>query len=388
MNFNKELICRPDKTVMKMIRTTRFTKKLCMLFLGVSMAIGCSKGSDISDDIENEIGKEEDKTEEPVTESPKEETPEETLLNAAEFIKSVDSLTISANALDTIDDSLVNMLSDESEKITFFVPSNEAFTGFLASLKEYTDVLDFEEDLEKEILSQVLKYHAIIGGANFSTELSNGSILETLQSEEIKITVDGDVYIIDTTEIDARITAADIEVANGVVHIIDKVLIPESVLADLFPKSTLINLVNQTEELSLFAEGIAEAGLEDIFNTGEYTVFAPTNAAIEQLFKTLGDDYNSFSDFTNILEQQALKEIILGHAVKEVIARNDLKVGILATLIEDDSVGVVEGAAGLALQDASEFKASFVEFDIEASNGVIHTIDKILIPQKALLLIN
>ncbi|MGJ8739257.1 fasciclin domain-containing protein, partial [Zobellia laminariae] len=46
------------------------------------------------------------------------------------------------------------------------------------------------------------------------------------------------------------------------------------------------------------------------------------------------------------------------------------------------------GAAGLALQDASEFKTNFVEFDMEASNGVIHTIDKILIPPKALLLID
>nr|MUH40909.1 fasciclin domain-containing protein [Zobellia laminariae] len=373
---------------MKMIITRRFLKNLGMLVLGISMAISCSKGSDIADDIENEISKEEDKTEKPADETPKEVAPDETLLNAAEFIQSEDSLTMSAEALDAIDDTLEEMLSDESGKVTFFVPSNEAFTEFLSSLKEYTDVLDFDEALEKEILAQVLKYHAVIGGANFSTELSNGSILETLQSEEIKITVDGDVYILDTTQIKAKITTADIEVANGVIHIIDKVLIPDSVLADLFPKASLIDLINETEELSMFAEGIKEAGLESRFNEGDYTVFAPTNAAIEKLFSTLGNDYNSFADFTNILEKQALKEIVLGHVVEEVIVRNDLKIGVLPTLVEDDAVEVIEGAAGLALQDASEFKTNFVEFDMEASNGVIHTIDKILIPQKALLLID
>ncbi|MGS0527724.1 fasciclin domain-containing protein [Zobellia nedashkovskayae] len=374
---------------MKMIITTRFLKNIGILFLGLSMAIGCSKENDSIDDVNNEISKEEDNTEEPVAETPEEEVSEdETLLNAAEFIQSEESLSISAEALETIDGTFVEMLSDENGKVTFFVPSNEAFAEFLTSLKEYTDVLDFDEDLEKEILAQVLKYHAIIGGANFSTELSNGSIFETLQSEEIKITVDGDVYILDTTQLQARITTADIEVANGVIHIIDKVLIPESVLADLFPKASLINLINNSEDFSMFSDAIIEAGLESRFNDGEYTVFAPTNAAIEELFATLGDEYNSFSDFTNILEKQALEEIILGHAIAQVIVRNDLKVGELPTLIADDSIAVVEGAGGLALQDASKDEANFIEFDIEASNGIIHTIDKILIPQKALLLIN
>ncbi|OWW24992.1 hypothetical protein B4Q04_14170 [Zobellia sp. OII3] len=374
---------------MKMKTTKGFLKNLAMLLMGVSMAIGCSKGNDIADDVEKEISKEEDKTEETAGETPGEEaTDDETLVNAAEFIQSEDSLTIAVEALETIDDALVEKLSDENGKLTFFVPSNKAFTEFLASLKEYTDVLDFDEELEKEILAQVLKYHAIIGGANFSTELSNGSILETMQSEEIKITVDGDVYIIDTTEMQAKITTADIEVANGVLHIIDKVLIPESVLEALFPKSSLIDLVNESDDLSMFADAIAEAGLEGRFNDGDYTVFAPTNTAIETLFKTLGDDYNSFQDFSSILEKQALKEIILGHVLEQVIARNDLKVGVLPTLISGDSIEVVEGAGGLAIQDASDEQANFVEFDIEASNGIIHTIDKILIPQKALLLLN
>ncbi|MDO6516947.1 fasciclin domain-containing protein [Zobellia uliginosa] len=372
-----------------MMITRGFLKNLAMLLMGISMAIGCSKGNDVVEDVEKEISKEEGQTDEAEGETPREEeADDETLVNAAEFIQSEDSLTIAAEALKTIDDALVEKLSDENGKLTFFVPSNKAFTEFLASLKEYADVLDFDEDLEKEILAQVLKYHAVVDGANFSTELSNGSILQTLQSEEIKITVDGDVYIIDTTEIHAQITTADIEVANGVLHIIDKVLIPEAVLEALFPKSSLIDLVNESDDLSMFADAIAEAGLETRFNDGDYTVFAPTNTAIETLFQTLGDDYNSFQDFSSILEKQALKEIILGHAVEQVIARNDLKVGELPTLISGDSIEVVEGAGGMALQDASDDQANFVEFDIEASNGVIHTIDKILIPQKALLLLN
>ncbi|WP_194527571.1 fasciclin domain-containing protein [Zobellia roscoffensis] len=381
---------------MKMMITIKFLKNIASLILVLAMAIGCSNDSDPIDDVDQEevaqeqTEEEEEITEEETAEEEEETSEEESLLNAVEFIDSEESLSMSSDALNVIDNTLTDALSDENGTVTFFVPSNEAFADFLESLKEYAAVLDFDEELEKEILAQVLKYHAVIGGANFSTELSNGTILETLQSEEIKITVDGDVYIIDTTEIDAKIIEADIQVANGVIHIIDKVLIPEAVLADLFPESpsSLMELINRNEDLSMFAEAIEEADLESRFNDGDLTVFAPTNEAIEELFNTLGDDYNSFSDFSNILEQQALREIILGHAVAQVIPRSELKVGSLPTLIEDDAVDVVEGSGGLALQDASEFKANFVEFDIEASNGVIHTIDKILIPQKALLILN
>lgn len=151
------------------------------------------------------------------------------------------------------------------------------------------------------------------------------------------------------------------------------------------PLTNIIELVKSEEQLALFEEALTKTDLADtLYGDNPYTVFAPTNAAVEQLFVLLGDDYNSFDDFKNPIELQILKEILLGHIMEGKINSNDFVVGTLPTLLPEDSIEMLASVDTFVIQDASKILTNFVSFDLEALNGTVHTIDKILIPQKAL----
>ncbi|MDU8886594.1 fasciclin domain-containing protein, partial [Yeosuana sp. MJ-SS3] len=69
-------------------------------------------------------------------------------------------------------------------------------------------------------------YHVVAGAAAYSTDLSDGQMIETAQGESITVSLTGGVFIQDATDTDAQVTAADVATSNGVVHIINKVLLP------------------------------------------------------------------------------------------------------------------------------------------------------------------
>ncbi|MBM1104666.1 fasciclin domain-containing protein [Aurantibacter crassamenti] len=362
----------------------KLPKNITLLLLSLLVILSCSKNDDTTTIIEAEQHQEKQTDSSEETEEIATEVEEITLLTAAEYIQSEADVTISATALKGTNNELEKILAAADSKLTFFVPSNEAFTNFLTSLKDYSNILDFDEAIEKEILAEILKYHTVIDNANFLSDITSVQLLETLQSEALQINIENGVTLQDATNQAATITKSDIEVANGVIHIIDKVLLPKLVLTKLARTLSLIDLLHETDEFSLFAQAITKANLTERFDQGDYTIFTPTNAAIEKLFEILGDGYNSFNDFNNPLELEALNEIILGHVVEKSITRSELKAGKLATLIPNDFIEVSEGAAGVILQDATEENTNFIEFDFEASNGTIHSIDKILIPKKVL----
>ncbi len=155
------------------------------------------------------------------------------------------------------------------------------------------------------------------------------------------------------------------------------------------PFTSIVERIETTDELSLFAEALAKTDLAETLNgEGPFTVFAPTDAAVQQLFVLLGDEYNSFDDFGNIIERQILSEILLGHIVAGNITSDDFVAGSLPTLLPDDAIEFIPIENTFVIKDASDVRANFVSFDLEASNGTVHTIDKILIPQKALALVD
>jgi transforming growth factor-beta-induced protein len=157
------------------------------------------------------------------------------------------------------------------------------------------------------------------------------------------------------------VTTFDIMASNGVVHLIDEVLIP--------PKN-LVDTILSDHRFSTLAVAVKAAGLVDTLKDAskEFTIFAPTNAA----FKALG------AHTVNALlkDPATLKSILLYHAVEGSVLRNDLrKIG---------SSGSVKTVQGSKLQFRFHGDNLFVndskvtEANILASNGVIHAIDKVL----------
>ncbi|MEP3382434.1 MAG: fasciclin domain-containing protein, partial [Maribacter dokdonensis] len=250
-------------------------------------------------------------------------TPNE--MNIVETAQAEDALTSLVSALTTADNSegtdLVGTLSGDGP-FTVFAPTNDAFTELLNQLDDFDTLADFNTDEERAILTSILTYHVVAGVAANSTDLSNGMMVTTVQGEDLTINIDGDVFIDDATEIDAKVVIADVEASNGVVHVIDKVLLPQAIIDALngeeMPEEngTLVDIVVATEPLSLLEAAVIKADLAATLSSdGPFTVFAPTDDAFVALLEVLGDDYNSIDDFDTDEEIDLLKNILLFHVI-------------------------------------------------------------------------
>ncbi len=287
---------------------------------------------------------------------------------------------------------LITTLSGDGP-FTVFAPTNEAFTALLGSLDGFDSLEDFDTDEEKDLLATILTYHVVAGTAAKSTDLSNGQKIETFQGEEVTINLEGGVFIQDATDSDASVVIADVMTSNGVVHVINKVLLPQAIIDALNSddeeeedeSGTLVDIVVGTESLSILEAAVLKAELaETLSSEGPFTVFAPSDDAFVALLNVLGDDYNSLDDFDTEEELMLLKDILLYHVLAAEVKASDLSEGSVPTALTDNSIHVIASEDTFVIGDASDVDANITGTDIIASNGVAHTIDKVLLPQSAI----
>jgi len=236
---------------------------------------------------------------------------------------------------------------------TVFAPTNDAFAAFLTDLGVSLD------DLSKEDLTPILTYHAI-GAKALSSSLQTGYI-ETLYSAlegypvSMFVEVDGGV----TLNGSISVTSADIEVSNGVIHVIDGVLTPTSA----------VDIAINNSNFSILVEAVVKAGLaETLSGPGPFTIFAPTNDAFEALFDAL--NVNGIED----LSAEALIPILQYHVVSGNVLSTDLSDGPVPTLNGDITFAL---GSAVTINGSTEVIAT----DIQGTNGVIHVIDEVLLPQ-------
>merc|ERR1712021_117024 len=168
---------------------------------------------------------------------------------------------------------------------------------------------------------------------------------------------------------DATVKTADIAASNGVVHIIDAVLIPKTLLSST--GKTIVDLAVATADLSTLVAALKAGGLvETLSGKGPFTVFAPTNEAFAKLPP---------ATLAHLLKPANVKEldaILTYHVVSGVAAfSKDLTDGEKIKTVNGQSVVAHVSAAGVMINDATVKTA-----DIAASNGVVHIIDAVLIP--------
>ncbi|MGB5385311.1 MAG: fasciclin domain-containing protein [Eudoraea sp.] len=315
--------------------------------------------------------------------------------NLVETAQETDALSSLVAALTRADENegtdLVTALSSEGP-FTVFAPTNDAFKELLSGLENYDSLEDFDSEEEKELLAAILTYHVFAGGALPSSELSEGQTITTLQGEELTVKLDNGVFIKDATEADARVVIPNIEVSNGIVHVVDKVLIPQAILDALNQEEdeddeegTLVDLVVETESLSILEAAVIKAGLvETLSGEGPFTVFAPKDEAFIALLEVLGDDYNSLDDFDTEAEMMLLRDILLYHVIPAEVFAADLEAGSVHTALADNSLEIISSGETFVIGDASDTNANIIGADFTASNGVAHIIDKVLLPQSAI----
>ncbi len=247
---------------------------------------------------------------------------------------------------------LASFLSNEPN-LTVFAPTDQAFTNLLSGLG-----LSSLDEIDNTTLANILKYH-VIGSVAMSTDLSSGyyPTLSTFSGNNISmfINVEGGVSINKGT----MVTAADIEAGNGVIHVVDKVILPP----------TVVNIALDNSNFSILVEAVVKAGLVEALSAeGPFTVFAPTNAAFEMLFTQLG-----VSGIAELTVDQLLP-ILTYHVVNGNVLSTDLSNGEVGTLNTSNKL-TIDLTGGVKIDDSSVIAA-----DIQGANGVVHVIDKVLIP--------
>jgi uncharacterized surface protein with fasciclin (FAS1) repeats len=250
---------------------------------------------------------------------------------------------------------LVEALSGEGP-FTVFAPTDDAFTALLAALG-----FTAEELLAYPGLTDVLLYH-VVGAQALSTDLSDGQEITTLLDEDVLVTITADGVFINQ----AQVIVADLEADNGVVHVIDAVLVPEM---EELPE-TVVDIIVESEVHTLLELAVGAAGLVDALSgEGPFTVFAPTDDAVVALTEALGITAEDLLALPN------LGEILQYHVVAGEAFSDDLEDGQMITTLLGQDVTVSIDDAGVMINEAMVIIA-----DLEAENGVVHVIDAVLVP--------
>eukprot|EP00965_Chrysotila_dentata_P193513 6175818-Pleurochrysis_carterae.AAC.1 len=243
---------------------------------------------------------------------------------------------------------------------TVLAPTDEAFAKLPA------DTLTSLENNPSE-LARILQYH-VLSGAVYSSSITDGLEVNALSGDPMTFSVEDGVVTINDS---AEVTTADVTAANGVLHIIDTVLIPpaEEELGSIVQVAVEAGSFN-----TLLAAASAVPGLvEQLTGEGSYTLFAPTDAAFVKIAPTPEALQAIVADvpaLTRILQYH-----LLSTAVESSALSNGLEVRtVLGQKISFDLSGttpIIVGATN---------GANITATDIAASNGVIHVIDTVLIP--------
>ena len=237
------------------------------------------------------------------------------------------------------------------EQLTVFAPTDKAFENLLKTL----GVGDLSE-IPADLLKDVLLYHTV-NGKVYSSSLSDG-YYRTVNGASLKIDLTSGVKI-NTS----RVTMADINALNGVIHVIDEVMLPP----------TIVDLAMANDNFSILVQAVAKAGLVETLQSRDYTVFAPTNDAFIALLDELGA--SSLDD----VPVDRLTEILLYHVVPGSIYSKDLPAEPLKVIAANGDEFTVD-VTSPKIRDIRNRDASITLVDISGTNGVIHAIDRVIIP--------
>jgi uncharacterized surface protein with fasciclin (FAS1) repeats len=211
-------------------------------------------------------------------------------------------------------------------------------------------------------LQEILLYHVIDGQVQVA-DVIDGLVASTLQGGDVNFAVEGSKVTIN----DASIVLTDIEAANGVIHVIDSVILPSS--PDAAALMDIVDTANQAGDLSTLVKAIQAAGLEDALRgQGPFTVFAPTSVAFASL--PAGTLESLMVDPLGQLQQ-----ILLYHVIPGEVLAEDVTDGLVATTLQGGDVNFAVDGSQVTINDAN-----ITATDIRAANGVIHLIDRVILP--------
>lgn len=249
--------------------------------------------------------------------------------------------------------------------LTVFAPTNAAFqaAGITETSVGTTDV---------NVLRNILQYHVLssrVGSADI--QVANNTAVKTLGGPDVYVTKTqaGRVFVNG-----AEVTTADQNAANGVIHVINRVLMPPPAT-----NGTLVGLVQSNTDLSLLRDAVtrvatADPTLATTLTTGTYTIFAPTNAA----FTAAGFGTTAAINAAPIA---TLRAVLLNHVVTGRVFSSDLPATGNVAALGGGQLAITSGSSGVTVRSPGITTAANVTgANMVATNGVVHVVDRVLLP--------
>jgi uncharacterized surface protein with fasciclin (FAS1) repeats len=232
---------------------------------------------------------------------------------------------------------------------TVFAPNDEAFAKVPPAVLEGLLA-------DKAALTKVLTYHVVPGRVT-AAELSRSTWAKTLQGQSLLVSASEGEVRIDG----AKVIAADVATSNGLIHVIDTVVMP---------RKDIVDTAVGAGSFTTLVTAVKAAGLvETLQGEGPFTVFAPTDAAVAALPAGALDGL-----LKNVPQLQA---VLKYHVVAGRVLSSDLKVGTTeVATVEGRKLTIVKAASGAVTVNGAKVAAA----DVIAGNGVIHVIDGVLLP--------
>ncbi|MCM0666323.1 fasciclin domain-containing protein [Flavobacterium tyrosinilyticum] len=262
---------------------------------------------------------------------------------------------------------------NSSGSYTVFAPNNKAFSAFL-SANGYANlnavpVAALKEILLNHVLSTKVK----------SSEISTGYV-KTLAKGNASASNTISMYLEKNTGVDinggktnggATVTTADIEASNGVIHLVDGVIGLPTIVNHAVANKNFTTLVTALSYNS--ASGFV--GILSGTANSPFTVFAPTNTAFTSFLTETG--FSGLSAIpANVLETTLKYHVVAGANVQSTSLTNGQVVNTFAS--QSFTIGLTGGAK---ITDTNNRVSNIIATDVQCSNGIIHVIDKVLLPK-------
>ena len=273
---------------------------------------------------------------------------------------------------------------------TVFAPTDEAFAAVPADLLAalLADV---------DALTQVLTYH-VVPGRVLSTDVVAINTAETLNGASVSITVDGAAVRID----DANIIATDIQGTNGVIHVIDQVILPANLMMGQARRAEPISARGKNDNPSIaeiaieggfselvgalsYVDGELNTGLVDLFLNGkdQFTVFAPTNTAFEGLYALLRNVVDPGINGITDVPATIVRDVLFYHVAEgrrgsnSVVPRNGERT--IESLLGETFAVRTDGTIRDGLTGLRD-DAAITGANNSARNGIVHVINQVIVP--------
>ena len=238
-----------------------------------------------------------------------------------------------------------------SDEFTVFAPTNDAFEDLFAEVNP--------DDLSADQVEEILLYHTIPAATIASGDLEAEQTVASTTEEDLYITAGEDVVV----NGNSTVTTADVESNNGVIHAVDSVLLPNSlvdVTAIAQKNYNLTSLVNLLVDFNL---------VETLQGDGPFTVFAPTNEA-----------FDAISEVVEGLSDEEITEVLTYHVLAANVESGDIVPPQTATMLNEQDITIDVENDVVTITDAAGGTAEVVVADQVGTNGVVHIIDAVLIP--------